>query len=171
MTFFRNKKKGWTKAHDRKKDELERYQRSVVWSTGGWIAWDYITNWRGARQLQKWLIKRTTGKGSEMAKKLKKGLENTWPICHETCFFGSWKEMASVFIYEMRMWSCLCRSSRPRAERKKWDKYCMEKQMLFGRTVVRQAGQLFLPVCNHSSTQVWWKAWRQDMTRISSSGW
>jgi len=35
---------------------------------------------------------------------------------------------------------------------------------------IRQAGQLFLPTCNHLSTQLWWKKCLQDITRRSSSG-
>lgn len=36
--------------------------------------------------------------------------------------------------------------------------------------VERQAGQLFLPFCNHSSTQFLWNACRQDISRSSWSG-
>lgn len=35
---------------------------------------------------------------------------------------------------------------------------------------IRQAGQLFLPICNHLSIQFWWKKCLHDMTRRSSSG-
>jgi len=35
---------------------------------------------------------------------------------------------------------------------------------------VLQAGQLFLPICNHLSTQVLWKKCLQDITLRSSSG-
>jgi len=75
-------------------------------------------------------------KGSEMTKKLKKDLENAWPICRKMAFlwFTKRNEEKTVVFYI-------------RDED-------VKLPMPVVTPVVRQAGQLFLPVCNHSSTQV-----------------
>ena len=76
----------------------------------------------------------------------------------KSCFLvNDKKRKGLIFMDEVTMRNCPCQVSHPKLK-ETYQENGTNKTDIVVRTVVRQAGQLFLPVCNHSSTQALWKA-------------